>query len=267
MSDSDQPSVEFSTDVDYFNNFLGGLNAVRDEGKLFATEDMVFSKVVDPANAMMCVARIKGRALNGLTVENGDEVVMGIDFEKMQSLFKGVSSKSEMVFQYPVLENGSNNVHLDIVDEDIVFNKSALAANTVPDAPQDDPLKHPTRIVVSGTDLKKAINHAEKMLDPEEGTVVFGTEDDVFYIKTSDKVEGSFKKKFRQSGPSDGSGLGDHETEVSYSFMDHIKKPLSKSDEVTVHIKDKNPIRFDVDLDDEGDAQIVYLIAPRKEDA
>lgn len=265
MPETDQPFVEFSTDVGYFDQFLGGLESVREEGKLFANDDIVYSKVVDPANAMMCVARIKGRALNGLKVENGDSVTMGLNFEKMQSLFKGILKNSEMVFRFPIEDQGKNNAQLDIVDEDIEFNKATLNPDTVPDAPQDDPLKHTTRVVVSGSDLKKAITHSEKMLDVEQGSILFGTRDDVFYVKTSDKVEGSFEKEFHQSGPSEGDGLGNHETEISFAFMDNIKKALGGSDEVTVHIKDTHPIRFDVDLDDEGDAQIVYLIAPRVE--
>lgn len=265
MSDSDQPSVEFSTDVKYFDDFLGGLDAVRDEGKLVAKDDGVFSKVAGPANVSMCVARIKGRALNGLTVENGDSVVMGLEFEKIQNLFKGVSSNSEMVYNFPEVDNGRQRIELEIVDEDIVFNKSALNPDTVPQPPKEDPLEFPTRIVVDGGELKKTITHSEKMLDPEEGSVVFGTEDNTFYVKTSDKVEGDFRKDFHQSGPSDGQGLGNHETEIGFGFLDDIKKPLGASNEVTVHIEDQKPIRFDVDLDDAGDAQIIYLIAPRVE--
>jgi predicted RNA-binding protein with RPS1 domain len=59
--------------------------------------------------------------------------------------------------------------------------------------------------------------------------------------------------------------MGEHETAISIQYLKDIKNILAKGDAVTVHVKDDHPIRFDIDLDDAGDAQVVYVIAPRLE--
>lgn len=255
------PDAEFSTDVGYFRQFLDALNSTREEGELTITEDAVYSEVVDPSNVMMCVARIQGKALNGLKVNGSDSVTMGANYEKISSLFSGISKNSELVFSYPVKESGRLDAKLDIVDEDIVFTTSTIDSDMVPDPPKDDPLAHPTQIKIEGSKIKDAIKHADKMSNVDKGAVEFGVDGDTFFIKTEDQVEGSFIKRFPQTEKN----LGDMSTKISLGLLNNIKKSLGSSERVTIHIKGDNPIRFDADLDDEGNAQIVYLIAPRIE--
>lgn len=260
---TDRVKVQFSTEISYFSNILEGLECVRDEGKIIISDDSIYSSVVDPSNAMMCVARIKGRALNGLDLKQDEDVTIGVDYEKTMDLLSGFSDNSELEFSFPVVVNSSHRMRLNVVDEDAHFDKSTIDPDTVPGIPSDDPIENNTKVVVSGKELKKNIDHAEKMIDVEEGSVIFGTEGNAFYMKTSDKVEGSFRKNFYQSGPTEGSTLGNIETQMSMSYINDIKKSIGNSDEVTVQIRDSYPIRFDVDLDENGDAKIIYVIAPR----
>lgn len=264
MAQTKEESVKVSTEVGYFRTILDALDSVRDEGKLIIKEDGVYSKVVDPSNVMMCICRIKGRALNGIELSNTDQVTIGTEFGSIYGLLSGTSKNSELQVNYPVMDNSTENIQLNILDDDLQFQKPALNPETVPKVPENDPLTHSTRVVVSGSDLKKSIKHAEKTIDKEAGSVIFGTEDETFYVESSDHVEGSFRKEFHQSGPADGE-LGEKNTEIGFGFLDDIKGSLGRSDNVTIHIKQDNPLRLDVNLDDEGNAQVIYIIAPRIE--
>lgn len=266
MSDSDQAQGSFTTDVSYLRQFLDSLDSVRDEGKVIITDDKVFSKVVDPANVMMAVSRIRGRGLNAIGVDGGDEVVIGARFERLYKVLKGVSGTSEVEFTYPVVDGGTNMIDLEIIDEDVNFKIPGLDKDSVPKMPASDPISHKTRIIVPGTDFKKNINNANKVVSEDEGSVIFKTYGGVFEMLAKDKVDGSFSKKFRQSGPTEGEELDEHETEIGYRYLDDLTKPVGNADEVEVHIANEQPLRLDVSIDDEGDAEAIYIIAPRLDD-
>lgn len=259
----EEEHVQFSTNVGYFDKYLEALESFRDEGVVVFSDSRIFSKVVDPANVAMCVSKIEGQALNSLNLTASDSIRAGLRFERIRDCLKGTSNNSELEVTYPVVAGGARMIKLDVIDEDLQFEISALDPESVPSIPQKDPLSHSTRVVVSGKDLKKAIGHAGKIASDDGGSIILETYEGVFQLRASDKVDGRFSKQFHQSGPDDNGGLGEHQTEIALSYMSDISKLIGRGDEVTVHIKDTNPVRFDVDLDDKGDAQVVYLIAPR----
>lgn len=255
--------VQFATNVGYFDKYLEALESFRKEGIVIFSDDKIFSKIVDPANVAMCVSKIEGQALNSLDLVASGNMKTGLKFERIRDCLKGTSNTSELEVTWPVSTGSARMIRLDIIDEDLQFELTTLDPDTVPKIPEKDPLSHSTKIVVDGKDLKKAIGHAGKIADDDGGSIIFETFDEVFQLRASDKVDGRFNKQFHQSGPSDEVELGEHQTEIALSYMEDIAQLIGRGDEVTVHIKDTNPVRFDIDLDDSGDAQAVYLIAPR----
>lgn len=261
----DVPNMEFTTDAGYIRDYIEAMSKVRDEGKLIISEDNVFSKLADPTNVMMCISRIKGQALNSIEIDNGDKVTIGANWDDLDDLLSGINSTSEVNMKFPVVDKSKNTIGLHILDEDMMFTDSTLDPDTVASVPSNDPLTHPTRVVISGDEIKKAVTHAKKKIDEDEGAIIFGTEEDCLYMEASDQVEGSFRKTFYQSGPSDGQGLGEKSVTIGFPYLHDIYKVFGKAEEVTIHIADDVPIRFDLDLDTNGDAQIIYIIAPRIE--
>jgi len=256
-------TVVFSTNVGYFDNYMEALEAFREEGTVIFKDNGLFSKVTDPANVAMCVSKIEGRALNGFTLTGTDELEAGIRFDRVRECLKGVSNTSELVVTWPVSRHGSKLIQLDVVDEDLQFEITTVDPDAISDIPQQDALSHNTRVVVGGNQLKKSITHAGKISQKDGGSIVFETYEGVLQVRTSDKVDGNFKKQFHQSGPSSDGKLGEHESEISLQYMNSVRTLFGRGDEVTVHIADDKPVRFDVHLDDNGDAQVMYLIAPR----
>lgn len=258
--------VQFSCTTKYLSSFIDSVDKLRDEGKLVFTDSKIYTKVADPANVGMCVSQIKGQALNSLDVVGTDEITIGAKFEKIQDCISGISSTSDLEVTWPVSpSSGANFMRINAIDEDLQFEISTLDPSTVPEMPNADPLSHSTQIKVDGSELKGTVGHAEKMISAEDDGISLETFDDVFQISASDKTSGNFKKQFHSTSPSSDVDLGEHQTYISVKYLDTISKVFGKCDVVTVHIKEDHPVRFDINLDDNGDAKVIYVIAPRLE--
>lgn len=260
----------FSTEVSYLREFISALEAYREEGKVLIREDAIFSKVTDPANAAMAVSKIQGSALNSikLDTDESDEIVMGANFERILDMLKGVSGTNEVEVTYPVQKEGTGTLYLrlDIIEDDLTFDIPGINVDTVPDIPQDDPISYSTRIVVDGSELKQAIGHCDKIYTSSGGAIIFETTGNQFIVRSSDKVEGDIEKVFRQSGPASDGSLGDNTVFVGRAYLNDIAGVLGKSEDIEIHIKHEHPVRLDVNLDEDADAKIIYMIAPRIED-
>jgi len=259
------PSVKTTVNAGHLTNVFEALKDVRDEGKVKFTEDGIFAKVNDPSNTMMAVCKLSSSALNGIKIKNGDDVLLASRYEKMHGALSTFKKSTELQVEYPHKSQGSHAVRLFSPDEGMEYKENVLDESTVADMPQTKPLSQKRRIVVDGSDLKKAISNAERYVSDEENSIEMGTDEDIFYVKSTDKIDGSFEKEFYQSGPSDDGGLGDVESSIGYPKLEDIKGVIGSSNNVTVHVADSKPVRFDVDLDESGEAQIIYIIAPRIE--
>jgi len=257
--------VEMSTSVGYFDKFLEAIGTLRDEGKLIFGDDRVYSEIADPSNVAMCVAKIEGQALNSLKNNTDGPVYSAVDIDHMRNMLKSVSNSSEMELRYPKEKGAKMMFRLDIIDEDLTFEIPGLDPDTVEEPGLDEPMSHETQVVVSGSDIKSAVKHAGKIGNSGTYAIHIATEDGTLKLFTDDKVNGSFVKRFHQSGPTDGTEIPDHETMISLDYLEDIDKVLGRGKDVTIHIRDSYPIRFDVDLDENGDAKIIYVVAPRQE--
>lgn len=256
-------NVQFQCTVKYLSTFLESVNSFRDEGKLVFDGDNIYTKVTDPANVGMCISRIKGRALNKLEVNNADEIVVGLKFDEVLNCLSGVSGTSDVEVTWPVSASNTQLIRLDIIDEDLQFEVSTLNPDTVPDIPTSDPLSHKSRVQVDGSTLKKSVEHAEKMAGQKSNAVIFETFGETLQLSSVDQVSGNFKKQFHNHDPSVDEGLGEHEVKVGIDYLKDIKSLFKQGDVVTIHIRDSHPVRFDINLDEDEDAQVIYIIAPR----
>jgi len=258
---ADDPHVNFATSVNYLDSILDALSVYREEGKFLFTKDRIYSKIVDPATVAMCAAAIEGQALNSLNLNGAEQMKAAVNFEDLQDCLGGASSTSEVEVTWPVSSGSTKFVSLDIIDEDMTFRIPALNEDAVKDMPNKDPIEHSTRIVISGKDLRKAMSNAGIIIE-EGDPIVLETFDSIFQVRASDKVDGEFSKQFYQNVSSDDEGIGEHQVSVNFKYLKDIKV-LSDAENITVHIKEDHPVRFDLNLDESEDAKIIYLIAPR----
>ena len=258
-------NVKFSCTVGYFDTFIESVQSFRDEGKLLLTDDRIFTEVADPANVGICISKIEDEALNGLSLEGTDQIEIGLNFTRIRDCLSGVSSTSDLKVTWPVTSGGSNMMRMDIVDDDLQFEITTLDPDVVQDIRNMDKLSHKNQIVVDGSELKKTINHANKMVDQDDIGISFETKSDMLQVRSTDKTAGNFAKQFYNNDPSVDDEFEEHQTFISIQYLEDIKSVFSQAESVTIHVKDDHPIRFDVDLDTNSNAQIIYIIAPRLE--
>jgi len=255
--------VKFSCTVSYLDTFIDSVDSFRDEGKLVFTEDNVYTKVNDPANVAMCISRIKGQALNSLEVNGSDELSVGVDFGRMLDCLSTVSNTSDLEVTWPIDDGGAHLMRIDVIDDDVEFDIPTLDPSTVPALSGVDPLSHRSQVRVGGSELKKAVQQAGTMIGSDGRGIEFETYGETLAMSSSDQTEGKFRKEFHNHDPSVEEGLGEHITSISIDYLEDIKNIFTKGQAVTVHVKEDNPVRFDIDLDEAGDAQVIYIIAPR----
>jgi len=257
--------VQFSCTVNYLETFLDSVDAFRDEGELVFTSDTIYTKVNDPANVGMCVSKIEGQALNSLELQNTDQLNAGLRFDNILDCISSVGGSNDIEVTWPVSSGGTRMIRLDIIDEDMQFELNTLNTGTVPNMPQAEPLSHKSQVEVGGSKLKKTIQHAQNVISKDNTGITIETFGETLQISSTEKTSGQFRKQFHNNDPSVDADLGEHKTSISVDYLDDIKNIFGKGDVVTVHVKQDNPVRFDIDLDDAGDAQVIYIIAPRLE--
>jgi len=265
-TETEAPSVKVTVNAGYIKSVFEALSQVREEGKLIFQPDAIYSKLDGPSNAIMAVCKVGGQALNGIHVESDSDVKMACEFEDIHDKLSVFNNSTDIQINYPVTVQGSNAVEFNSTEEGSWIRSTVLDESTVEDIPQADPLSHNRRVKISGTDFKRAISDSKKFVSEGNKSVHIGTEKDKFYIESSDVVDGSYRKEFYQSGPSSGDELGDVSVEIGHDFLDNIKKTVGSADNVSVHVADDKPLRIDSNLDSDGNAKIVYLIAPRIND-
>lgn len=255
--------VQFQTTVGYFTDFLDALDAFRDEGQLIATDDAVFSDVVDPSNVGLAKSKVTGKAFDSFEHKSEDQTVVGVNFERTKDFLKNTGTSSTVTVTYPVMEGSQNYMHLDILDEDLQFNVPLVDKDAVPEAPQKEPISCETRVTIDGSSFKKVIRHCKKVESEQNSSVELETYGNVFKVSSVDKVKGSVEKEFNAGGPNSSETLPELETSIAMGYLDDIKNIVGSSESVTIHIDTDYPLRLDVDIDDGGDAKIIYVIAPR----
>lgn len=262
----DDYDVQFETDVSYITDYFDAVEAFNESGIIACNGDMIFTKVQDPANVALTVSKIESEGFNSIdkTVEGTSKVAL--EFERILDFFSGVSKKSSTVLTYPVEKDsmgGKQFIHIDVIDEDVQFYCPMIDLGSVADIPQMDPIQCAVQVDVPGSDLKKAIKHCEKVETDGNKAIDFQTENDRLVLKSEDKTYGSVEKQFHATGPSDDIDLGNKSTQISMDYLKDIKNIISSAEDVTVHLDDEHPVRLDVPIDDNGNAKIIYVIAPR----
>ena len=263
----DEYDVQFETDVSYIRSYIDAVEAFEsnEDGIIACDGDKIFTKLQDAANVALTLSKIESEGFAMMEKTTDGLSKIGITFERVQGFFKGVSKKSSVVMTYPVQKEsmGGNFMHIDILDEDVQFYCPLLDAGSVRNIPEMDPITCSTQIKVPGSDLRDAIKHCEKVETDGNKAVHFRTNEDVLVISSEDDTYGSVDKQFHATGPASEANLGNKETMISIDYLKDIKSIIAGAGEVTVHLDEEHPVRLDVPIDSQGNAKIVYIIAPR----
>src|SRR5659263_341424 len=136
---------------------IASLAVIVDEVRFRIKPEGISVKAVDRANVAM--EKIEHRSY-AFDEYSADELEIGIDLNKITDLL-GITDKGDTVRME--LEEGNNKLLIDVGG--LSYTLSLLDPSTTRAEPRIPQLELPAKVVMNGTDLRRAVKAAEKISD------------------------------------------------------------------------------------------------------
>ena len=223
--------------------------SVTDEARLQITNDGFSLKVVDAASVAMCDFSLQKDVFVQYTIDEPKTV--GMDFAKLLDMIS-VGGKEEVELKMDGIDklkikNGSLSYALSLPDVDTLRKE--------PNIPE---LEFPTKVEVGTEDLKRAIRATKELGD----AIVFGVEDDMFYIEAENEMDKVRMQLTKEQLVSLVVGEQPVKSKFSTDYLSDIAKGFGGVESVKIGMGKDHPLRIGFEITG-GLGKVGYLIAPR----
>lgn len=223
--------------------------SVTDEARLQITEDGFRLKAVDAASVVICNFSLQKDVFVQYTIDEPKTV--GMDFAKLLDMIS-VGGKEEVELKMDgidklKLKNGSLSYALSLPDVNLLRKEP-----NIPD------LEFPTKVEVSTEDIKRAIRASRELGD----AIVFGVEEDKFYIEAENEMDKMRMQLTKEQLVSLVIGKQPVRSKFSTDYVSDIAKGLGSVESVKIGLGKDHPLRVDFEMAN-GFCKVGYLIAPR----
>lgn len=226
------------------------VSSIVDEAKVNLTPDGISIRAVDPANVAMVSLNLKSSAFEEFTATDSE---LGVDLNRLTDIL-GMAEKAETV----ELDLDEESHKLVIQMSGLTYKISLLDPASIRKEPKVPQLELPAKIVLSGSDLRRAIKAAEKVSDH----MCMGVDGDTFYLEAegdSDRMRlDMLKDQLVDLQPGDARAL------FSLDYLSDMIKSMGKSNEVTIELGRDYPAKLNFQIAG-GAGDVSYLLAPRIE--
>jgi len=229
---------------------IASLAVIVDEVRFRIKPEGISVKAVDPANVAMVIFELGSSAFDEY---NADESEIGIDLNKITDLL-GITDKGDTVRME--LEEGNHKLLIDVGG--LSYTLSLLDPSTIRAEPRVPQLELPAKVVMNGTDLRRAVKAAEKISDH----MLMGVTGDTFFME----AKGDTDQVRLEMGRDQLIDLktGEASSLFSLDYLTDIVKPTNKVNEVSLSLGRDFPVIIDFEIAN-GAGRISYLLAPRIE--
>jgi proliferating cell nuclear antigen len=229
---------------------IASLAVIVDEVRFRIKPEGISVKAVDPANVAMVIFELGSSAFDEYSA---DESEIGIDLNKITDLL-GITDKGDTVRME--LEEGNHKLLIDVGG--LSYTLSLLDPSTIRAEPRIPQLELPAKVVMNGTDLRRAVKAAEKISDH----MLMGVTADTFYME----AKGDTDQVRLEMGRDQLIDLktGEASSLFSLDYLTDIVKPTNKVNEVSLSLGRDFPVIIDFEIAN-GAGRISYLLAPRIE--
>ncbi|MEM2924320.1 MAG: DNA polymerase sliding clamp [Methanocellales archaeon] len=238
-------------EADILKDSIEAIATLVDEAKFKLSKDGISLRAVDPANVAMVSFSLSPQAFASYESTEGE---IGIDLIKLGDIL-GMANKGDLV----ELELDEVAHKLKIKIGGLIYTLSLLDPSTIRKEPKVPNLELPARIVVDGSELRRAVKASEKIGDH----MALGVKGDIFYMEAegdTDKVRLEISRDKLISLTS----AGDVRSLFSLDYLSDVSKAIAKAKEVTIYLGKDYPVKFDFEIAN-GNGSVSYLIAPRIE--
>jgi len=229
---------------------IASLAVIVDEVRFRIKPEGISVKAVDPANVAMVTFELGSTAFDEYSA---DECEIGIDLNKITDLM-GITDKGDTVRME--LEEENHKLLIDVGG--LSYTLSLLDPSTIRAEPRIPQLELPAKVVMNGTDLRRAVKAAEKISDH----MLMGVSGDTFYME----AKGDTDQVRLEMGRDQLIDLktGEASSLFSLDYLTDIVKPTNKVNEVSLSLGRDFPVIIDFEIAN-GAGRISYLLAPRIE--
>ncbi|OKY78581.1 MAG: DNA polymerase sliding clamp subunit PCNA [Candidatus Methanohalarchaeum thermophilum] len=234
-----------------FKKVIDSVSRLVDEIKLQITEDGVQTKASDPANVAMVILSINKEGFDSFSLD--EEMEIGLDLDKLEDIL-GVASSSDFVELST--EDGST---LDVEVGGFEYNLSLLDPSTIQEQPEIPNLDLPSKIIMEGKTLKKAVKAAEKVSD----YLILVTQGKKLTIKAEGDSD-SVKLDLEEEDLIEIESEKDSRSLFSLDYLSDMSKSLSSADRVEMELGSDYPIKLKFPIVNE-EGKVEYMLAPRIE--
>lgn len=227
------------------------VSVLVDECKVHLDEEGLNIKAVDPANVGMVELRVPADSWESYSA---DGETIGLNLARFKDII-GMANKSDLI----ELDLDEETHKLRIEFEGLRYTLSLIDPDSIHQEPNVPDLDLPAEVVVAGEEIKRGVKAADMVSDH----MVFGVDEDVFYMK----AEGDTDDVRLDLGRDDVISI-EMEDEArslfSLDYLESMSKAIPGDAPVSMEIGVDYPVKMYFDISD-GRGEVTYLLAPRIE--
>lgn len=230
---------------------IEAVSTIVDEAKFHITKEGMSARAVDPANVAMVSFDLKAGAFESFNATDGE---IGVDLTRLNDIL-GMTSKDDKI----ELNLNEETRKLEIRTGGLAYTLSLLDPTSIRKEPKVPNLELPAKIVLNGSELKRAVKAAEKVSDH----MALGVVDKTFYIEAEGDLD-KVRLDIPESSLISIQSTGNVRSLFSLDYLNDLAKSLGKAEKVSIDLGTDYPVKFTFNIAG-GNGIITYLLAPRIE--
>jgi proliferating cell nuclear antigen len=237
--------------AEVFKDAIEAVSTLVDEAKFRLTKDGMSARAVDPANVAMVAFDMNAKAFDTFEATEGE---IGIDLVRFMDIL-GMASRDDKL----ELNLNEETRKLEIRTSGLAYTLSLLDPSSIRKEPKVPNLELPAKIVLNGTELKRAVKAAEKVSDH----MALGVQDKTFYVEAEGDLD-KVRLEIPESSLISLKSTGNVRSLFSLDYLNDIVKSLGKAEQVSIDLGSDYPVKLTFGIAG-GNGTVVYLLAPRIE--
>ena len=240
-----------SSSPDALEEFINPLTTVTTEARLHFTDSTISSTMPDPANVAMVdvVLNIDGLKQYSFSGEEGEELTIGVDLDKLENVISMADSDDIVTITY-----SETNRRLEIDAGGIEYNLALISPDAIRAEPEIPELGLPVETTMEAGSINQAITVTDMVADQMKwecsgDTIMSYAEGD------TDTANADLATVDEPQDPPVSSTF-------SLEYMKGVKKTLSNDTEVEMLLGEDMPVKLSWSFAG-GQGAVLYMLAPR----
>jgi len=237
--------------AEVFKDAIEAVASLVDEAKFRLKPDGISARAVDPANVAMVAFDLTAKAFDSYEATEGE---IGIDLARFMDIL-GMAAKEDKL----ELNLNEETRKLEIRTGGLAYTLSLLDPSSIRKEPKMPSLELPAKIVLNGSELRRAVKAAEKVSDH----MALGVAGKTFYVEAEGDLD-KVRLDIPESSLISLKSTGNVRSLFSLDYLNDIVKTMGKAEQVTIDLGTDYPVKFTFSIAG-GNGTVMYLLAPRIE--